>query len=410
LKKIVILGTLDTKGEEAGYLKELILRRGHQPFIIDLGCGGEPRLEADITADEVARAAGTEIKKLRRSQERQKVTETMVKGAVAKLDTLCRAEEVEGIISIGGMSISVMASSIMKEMPYRIPKLIVSSAAAMPGANRFFSPAGITLMHSLIDIGGLNRLLKDQLGRAAGAICGMAESEILSPRPEEGKPTVAVTTFGHVENCARYINEALGEKYELVRFHAVGMPEVAMEKFIEEDFFSGIIDLVPSSITNEKFGGSRISWSRRLEVAGEKGIPQIVAPGGVEIISRTRSTAEEPSPELKIRKHYFMDALRVIVWLNAEELKNIASIYAEKLNKAVGPTKFLIPKRGWLALEKEGSDFYDPRGIQAFVDGLKEKLKAEIEVREVDANIDDPVFAQAVAAAFEEVMRLKDTG
>ena len=386
MKKIVIIGTLDTKGEENGYLKELILRRGHRPFIIDIGCGGEPRLEADITADEVARAAGTEIKKLRGSQERQKVTETMVKGAVAKLDTLCRAEEVEGIISIGGMSISVMASSIMKEMPYRIPKLIVSSAASMLGSNRFFSPAGITLMHSLIDIGGLNRLLKDQLGRAAGAICGMVESEILPPSPEEGKPMVAMTTFGHVENCARYINEALGEKYELIRFHAVGMPEVVMEKFIEEDFFSGVIDLVPSSITNEKFGGSRISWSRRLEVAGEKGIPQIVAPGGVEIISRTRPTAEEPSPELKIRKYYFMDALRVIVWLNAEELKNIASIYAEKLNKAVGPTKFLIPKQGWLALEKEGSHFYDPRSIQAFVDGLKEKLKAEIEVREVDAN------------------------
>jgi len=410
LKKIVIIGALDTKGEENGYLKELILRRGHQPFIIDIGCGGEPRLEADITADEVARAAGTEIKKLRGSQERQKVTETMAKGAVAKLDALCRAEEVEGIISIGGMSSALMASSIMKEMPYRIPKLIVSSAAARPGATRLFSPTGITLMQSLVDIGGLNHLLKDQLGRAAGAICGMVEGELFPTSREEGKPMVAMSTFAHVENCARYINEALGEKYELIRFHATGMPEIAMEKFIEEDFFSGVIDLVPSSITNEKFGGARISWARRLEVAGEKGIPQIVAPGGVNIISRTRPNAEEPSPELKIRKHYFMDSLRVILWLNAEELKNIASIYAEKLNKAVGPTKFLIPKRGWLAMEKEGSDFYDPQGIQAFVDVIKEKLKAEVEVREVDANIDDPVFAQAVVAAFEEVVRLKDSG
>ncbi len=98
------------------------------------------------------------------------------------------------------------------------------------------------------------------------------------------------------------------------------------------------------------------------------------------------------------------------MWLSAEELKDIAGVYAEKLNKAVGPTKFLVPKRGWLSIEKEGSDFYYPQGIQAFVDGLKQKLKAEIEVREVDANIDDPVFAQAVVAAFEEVVRLKDTG
>ena len=203
MKKIVIIATLDTKGEEISYLKELILRRGHQPLIIDIGCGGEPKLEADITADEVARAAGNEIEKLRRSRERQQVTEVMIKGAVLKLDGLCRAGEVEGMISIGGMSNAVMASSIMSEMPYRVPKLIVTSAAAMPGANRFFGPTGITLMHSLVDIGGLNRLLKDQLSRAAGAICGMAESEILFSRSRKEKPLVAMSTYGYVENCAR---------------------------------------------------------------------------------------------------------------------------------------------------------------------------------------------------------------
>lgn len=406
-KYIVLIGTLDTKGEEIGYLKELILKRGYRPLIIDIGSGGEARLEADITADEVARAAGTEIEKLRRSRERQKVTEVMVKGAVAKLDVLCRTGEVEGMISIGGMSSTVMASNIMKEMPYSIPKLIVSSAASMPASNRFFGPTGITMMHSLFDVGGLNSLLKAQLGRAAGAICGMVEGEISPPSPGEHQPMVAMSVYGYVDNCARYINKALAGKYELIRFHASGMPEIAMEKLIEEDFFSGVIDLVPSSVTNEKFGGSRTSWSRRLEVAGEKGIPQVVAPAGVNTISRTGLTAEELAPELQMRKHYFMDELRVTMWLSAEELGNITTIYAEKLNKAVGPTKFLVPKRGWLSIEKEGSEFYDLQGIQAFVDGLKEKLKAEIEVIEVDANIDSPVFAEAIVTAFEEVVRLK---
>ena len=406
MKKIVIIATLDTKGEEVSYLKELILRHGYQPFTIDIGCGGEAKLEADITADEVARAAGTEIKKLRGSQERAKGSEVMIKGAVAKLNALCQEGDVEGMISIGGASTMVMAASIMREMPYRIPKLILSSVASVSGADRLLGNTGITLMSSLIDTRGLNSLLKAQLSRAAGAICGMVEGEIPPPHPTEGKPMVAMSTYGYVENCARYIREMIGEKYELIGFHAGGMPEVAMEKLIEEDLFSGVIDLVPSSITNEKFDGSRISWPRRLEVAGEKGTPQIVAPAGVDTISRTGLTSEELAPELKIRKHYFMDALRVTVWLNAEELKNIASIYAEKLNKAVGPTKFLIPKRGWLSIEKEGSEFYYPEGIQAFVDGLKPKLKAEIEVREVDANIEDPVFAQAVVDAFEEVVRL----
>lgn len=405
-KCIVLVGTLDTKGEEVGYLRDLILKRGRQPLIIDIGAGGKARLDADITANEVARAAGTELEKLWGSRERQKVTEAMIKGAVAKLVALCRTGKVEGMISIGGMTSTVMASSIMREMPYSIPKLVVSSAASMPGSNRFFGPTGITMMHSLVDVGGLNSLLKAQLSRAAGAICGMVEGEISQPGLEVRRPMVAMSVYGYVENCARYISEALIGKWELIRFHATGIPEITMEKLIEEGFFCGVIDLVPSSITNEKFGGSRSSWPRRLEVAGEKGIPQVVAPAGVNTISRVGLTAEELAPELKIHKHFFMEALRVTVWLNAEELVNMASIYAEKLNKAVGPTKFLIPKRGWLSIEKEGSTFYDPQSLQAFVDRLKERLKDGIEVREVDANIDDPIFARAIVNAFEEVIKL----
>jgi uncharacterized protein (UPF0261 family) len=410
LKRIVIIATLDTKGEEVGYLKELILGRGHQPFVIDIGCGGKARLEADISADEVAHAAGAEIEKLWRSQDRVKATGTMVKGAVAKLDALCRAGEVEGMLALGGMSSTVMASNIMKEMPYRIPKLILSSSASMPGLNQLFGPSGITLMHSLVDISGLNHLLKDQLARAAGAICGMVEGVVPPDSPGEEKPMVALSTYGYTDNCARCVHQALEGKYELIHFHAVGMPEIAMEKLIEEDFFSAVIDLVPSSITNDRFNGSRSSWPRRLEVAGEKGIPQVVAPGGVDTFSRTGYTAKELAPELKVRRHYFMDALRGTLWLTTDELRDIAGVYADKLNKAVGPTKFLIPKRGWLSIEKEGSKFYYPEGIQAFVDGLRGKLKPEIELIEVDANIEDPVFAQAVVKAFEEVVRLGGAG
>jgi len=410
LKKIVIIVTLDTKGEESDYLKRLILGKGHQPFVIDIGCGGEAKAEADITASEVAQAAGAEIDKLRLSQERRTVTETMVRGAAVKLGALCQAGEVEGMISIGGMSSTVMAAAIMKEIPYRIPKLILSTAASLPGVNTFFGPTGITLMHSLIDVSGLNHLLKDQLARAAGAICGMVEGVALPDSTDQKKPMVAMSTYGYTDNCAHYINRALGGKYEIIPFHAIGMPEVSMERLIEEGFFSAVIDLVPSSITNARFNGSRISWPRRLEVAGEKGLPQVVAPGGADTVSRTGYTAEQLAPELKVRRHYFMDALRATVWLTVDELRDIAAVYADKLNKSVGPTKFLIPKQGWISVEKEGSEFYYPEGIQAFVDGLKGKLKPEVELIEVEADIESPVFAQAVVEAFEEVVRLKGAG
>ena len=409
MKKIVIIATLDTKGEEVGYFKELILKRGHKPLIIDVSSRGEARIPADVTSTEVAKAGGSYIEKVRTSQERRPAVETMAKGAAAKIKELIESGSVDGVISIGGMSSAVMASSIMEEIPWRIPKLLVSTAASMPGSNQFFGPTGITMMHSLVDIGGLNSLLKAQLDRAAGAICGMVEGENQLLNPPQQKPMVAICAYGYTENCAQYVCHALEEHYEPIRFHASGVPEIAMEKLIEDGFFAGVIDLVPSSITNLFFGGSRSSWARRLEIAGEKGVPQVIAPGGVNTISRVGFTEEALAPELKTRRHYSMDAQRVTVWLNDDESRKVASIYAEKLNKAAGPTKVLIPLRGWLSIEKEGASFYDPQVNRSFVDELRKILRNKIEVREVDANIDDPTFAQAVIDAFNEVMKLKDS-
>lgn len=403
MKRIAIIVTLDTKSEEAAYLRELILQLGHQALIIDVGCGGLPGMEADIPAVEVAAAAGADLENLRASRDRDMATGAMIRGAVAKLDALCQAGEVEGLISIGGMSSAVMASSIYREMPYRIPKLLLTTAASMPQANRFFGPSGVTVMHSLIEVGAFNRLLMGELARAAGAICGMVEGQALVRLPAKLKPMVAMSTNGWVETPAQYLANELKDEYEIVRFHGTGLPEVVMEKLVEEDYFTAVIDLVPSSITNERFDGSRVSWPRRLEVAGEMGVPQVIAPSLVNVISRTRDTSAALTEEMKSRKYYFMDSLRILLWLSKDELTDIASVYAEKVNRAVGPTKFLIPMRGWLNVETEDSEYFEPESIRAFADVLKKKVKPEVEIREVDANIDTVEFGQALLLAFREV-------
>jgi uncharacterized protein (UPF0261 family) len=214
---------------------------------------------------------------------------------------------------------------------------------------------------------------------------------------------VAMSTNGWVETPAQYLVDELKSEYEIVRFHGTGLPEVVMEKLVEEDYFTAVIDLVPSSITNERFDGSRISWPRRLEVAGERGVPQVIAPSLVNVISRTRDTSAALAEEMKQRKYYFMDSLRILLWLTKDELADIASVYAEKLNRATGPTKFLIPMKGWLNVETESSDYFEPESIRAFVEALRERLKPEVEIREVDANIDTVEFGQALLAAFREV-------
>jgi uncharacterized protein (UPF0261 family) len=404
MKKIAIVVTLDTKSEEAAYLKGLIGSYGHQTLIVDIGCGGEPGLVADISSAEIAQAAGTSIDKLRTCRNRESVSESMIAGAVIELRALCRQDQLEGVVSIGGISSAVMASNIMSEVPYMIPKLILSSGASQPGCHRWFGPTGITVMHCLVDVGGLNCLLKEHLTRAAAVICAMVDANRTLPKGTGNKPLIAMSSNSWVEHSGHLIFARLEPKYEVIRFLAAGAPEVFMEHLIEEGYFAAVIDLVPSSITNERFGGSRISWPRRMEIAGQKGVPQVIAPCLVNVISRMRDDSEAQALELKARRHYFIDRQRVLLWLNTEELKDIAAIYAEKLNKATGPTVFLVPLKGWLTIETEESEFWDAKAVKGFAGALKKRVKPGIEIREVNANIDSAAFAEAVVDAFSQVI------
>lgn len=403
-KSIVILATMDTKNDEANYLKELITKEGHKVILFDIGSGAPPKLVADITADKVARAGGANIDDVRKSKDRRWITSVMINGAVAISKQLIARGQMDGVIGLGGMSSALLASSIMAEMPMGIPKLILTSGASMPGSNKYFGPTGITVMHSMFDSGGLNTLLKEQLVQAARAICGMVEENITSGKQTSKKPMVAMSTYGYTEATARYISDALESKYEIIRFHATGIPEITMEKLMEEGVFKGVIDLVPSTVTNGEFGGSRVSWPRRLEVAGECGLPQVILPTGLNTLSKIGITEDKLPPDLKQRKYYYMDAERVTVWLNEAEVIKIASVYARKLNKAKGPTIFIFPMRSWHPIEKEGSEYCNPKIYRLFIDQLKKELKADVEVREIDAAIETKDCAMRIVEAFEEVM------
>ncbi|MBA4418880.1 MAG: hypothetical protein C0392_13385 [Syntrophus sp. (in: bacteria)] len=403
-KKIAIISSLDTKGEAVDYLKSFISKRGFTPISVDVGYGSPVTIPADITVDDIAKASGSSAVKVRALKERMEMIDIIQKGAITKLKALYTSDGLHGILALGGMSNTALAADIMQELPFTLPKLLMSTGASMPGSNRFFGPTGLTMMHSPIDIGALNSLLKAQLDRAAAAVCGMVEKEAPSSDMATDKPMVAICTYGYTEKCSQYLAEALNKKYETVNFHASGIPEVTMEKLAEDGLFAGIIDLVPSSITNSLYGGGRTSWARRLEVAGEKGIPQVVAPAGVHTFSRTGVTEDVLVPQLKGRKYRFMDAQRCTCYLTDEEVADVANVYAEKLNKAKGPVKFLVPMKGWLSIEK---DAYNAQAIKGFVDAMRKQLKPEIELREIDANIDDPAFAEAVVKAFDEVMEAK---
>jgi uncharacterized protein (UPF0261 family) len=400
-KRIAIISSLDTKGEAVDYLKSFIAGKGFTPISVDIGYGSPVTIPADITVDDIAKAAGSGVEEVRALKDRREMIDIVRKGAIVKLKGLCAAGSLDGVLALGGMSNTSLAADIIQELPFTLPKLLMSTGASMPGSNRFFGPTGLTMMHSPIDIGALNGLLKAQLNRAAAAICGMVENDLPSSRMAGEKPMVAICTYGYTEKCSHYLADALNDTYETVNFHASGTAEVTMEKLIEDGLFAGVIDLVPSSITNALYGGGRTSWDRRLEVAGEKGIPQVVAPAGVHTFSRTGVTEEALVPQLKGRRYSFMDAQRCTVYLTNEEVADVASVYAKKLNKAKGPVKLLVPLQGWISIEK---DSYNAEAIRVFVEVMRKELNPEIELRAIEANIDDPAFAQAVVTAFREVM------
>ncbi len=414
---IVVVGMLDEREEALRIIKGQIEKRGHQAILIDVSIGTgaiAPALKPDVNSDELARLAGGDIEEIRKmlSKEREKATSIMAEGLTKKVLELHKTGEMKGIISIAGMTGTFLSITAMKALPFGVPKLLISSVAAMPAyANRladYFGVRDITVMHSVVDTVGLNPLVRTLAVNGANAICGMAEG--YEGVKKETKPAIAITEFGFVDKGAHYVRDLLEKDYSLVSFHATGLGDRAAKDLVGQGFFQAFIDLVPASFSEYLFGGNRASGPDRLDGARDAGIPYILAPCGFDMISCgpiDRKDKGDPlwvSRNLATRKLLVQDALRVQARTSVEEMEIIASSVAEKLNryKEKGLVKVVIPRKGFSSLSVEGGALYDPVADQAFVDELKKKLDPKIRIREVEAHINTPEFARAVVEALQE--------
>jgi uncharacterized protein (UPF0261 family) len=402
-KTILILGTLDTKGEEITYLKQQIENRGCEAVTIDLSMKERPSIEADINCKDVAEAGGARIEELRASTKRG--IQIMADGAIKKAKELQSAGKLHGLVAVGGASNAFMGSAVMKAFPFGLPKLIVTSLAAWRDfAAQCIGTKDIVIFPSVADLGeGLNIMIKDVLSRAAGAICGMVDAASPLPILHTEQPLIALSELA-TERATKVIKEYLEQRgYHVIAFHGVGGGDTAMEELIEQGFFQGVIDLAPGAISDEVIGGGQRKINPdRLEVAGRRGLPQLIGPCGVEVIMPLRL---ESVPEYEKRKR-IEDDVRAGLRTSAEEIARVADRIAEKLNQAKGPVKFFIPAQGgWCPYSVKGGSIYDPECDHVFVERLKQKLKPEIEVREIDTSANDPEFGLAVAIAFDEMFQ-----
>jgi uncharacterized protein (UPF0261 family) len=412
-KRIVILTTLDTKGEEAAYLRSLIEAQGFKTVLLDTSIGGEPTIPPDISSEEVAAAGGGNIRAIRTSRNTGETTPIMIKGASLKVLELVAEGELDGIISFGGASNTTSATTVMKVLPFGIPKLMVSSTASMPAyAAMYIGTKDITMMHSVVDISGLNDLTKAVLERAAGGICGMTAASDGAAKPKSTSPLIALSTFKFAEECGQHAMALLEKKgYTVIPFHAQGIGDKAMEELIDQGLFQAVVDLVPAGVSEELLGGNRAAGPHRLEAAGRVGIPQVITPCGFDMLScgplgrREKGDPLWTTRELAKRKIFIPDEFRVQARTSAEELLKVAASVAQKLNQAKGPVKFLIPTKGWSTLSVGGADLHDPETDAVFAPALKEHLRPGIEVSELPMVMNSPEFSEALVEALEEMMK-----
>ncbi len=396
MKSVLLLATMDTKGAEALYLHGELKALGSESLSMDLSTRcGKPVFKADITASEVARAGGRSLKALNGSGNMASNMETMIVGASRIASRLMAERKIEGITGIGGYTGTSMIAAVMQALPFGFPKLMVSSVAAMRGLSGFFpKTSDIILFNSVVEIAGLSNPVRSVLERAAYAVRAMPCRRVADTWAGAGN-ALAMTTMSPCERCASFVRSALEKAgCEVVGFHANGAGDRAMEEMIASGMFRGVIDLATGGVGENLYGFARDAGPGRLESAGARGIPQIVSTCSVNHVTPSRSRRM-----LYGRPRYELDKLRVWLRASPEELRRIAEAFALKLNRSKGPVRVLVPMRGWSSVDKPGGPTYDPEGDAVFCKTLRKKLRKEIEIVEVDANLEDARFAQAVVEA-----------
>ena len=406
-KKILFIATLDTKAGESEYLKESINQiSGCQTMVMDISMAAHSVGFADISAAEVALNGGSTIEKINASRERSKITATMINGAVAIAENLLAEKKIDGIIGLGGSTGSLMATDVMRALPFGLPKVMVSATAALPGlATRYIGTGDIMLFHSVIEIAGLSPLLKNVLERAAGAITGMVNVDMLNKKSLQstGKKVIAMSQFGICEGCASAVRHKLEAKnYDVIGFSAAGVCDRAMEEMIAKGLFDAVIDLAPGGVGEHLMAGMRSAGPHRLEAAGKIGIPQVIAPSGINLMSPRKSRYK---PDYQQRKKFDLDKLRTFLRLNEEEIVMVADEFARKLNQAKGPVAVLLPLRGWSSIDGPESPIYEPETDLLFIEQLQKQIANDlVKIKTFDLNLEDEAFADLIVESLLNVL------
>ncbi len=405
MKKICLIGALDTKGREYGFVRQRILDRGHEVLTVNTGIMGSTDLfPVDVEADKVAEAGGDSLAALRKKKDRGAAMKTMCAGAPAIVKALHDDGRLSAIVGMGGTGGTTVVTAAMRALPIGFPKVCVSTAASGDVA-AYVGTKDIAMIPSIVDVAGINRVSRVVFSRAAGAICGMVEAD--AGGAEEDKPVVTASMFGNTTECVEACMEKLGAiGYEVLVFHATGTGGKTMESLVREGLVDAVLDITTTEWADTICGGVFDAGTTRLDAPGEMGIPHLVVPGCVDM-ANFGGMEEVPEKYKKAKRTFYeWNPSVTLMRTNREENERMGRIFAAKANAARGPVAFLIPLKGVSILDGDGELFCDREADQAMFDALKAHLKKDIEVVEIDHNINDPQFS---AKAVEMLLDLIGT-
>jgi len=395
---VLLIGTLDTKGEEIGFLRSRLLEAGVDVLLADAGTLDPPRgVAPDIGREELLAEIGADAAALR---DRGQAVAAM-SDAAAQLARRLHAEgRIEGVLGAGGSGNTAIATAAMRALPVGVPKLMVSTLAA--GDTRdYVGGSDVTFMPAVTDVAGLNSISARILANAAGAMAGMVTAAPVEL--EAGRPLVAATMFGVTTPCvtrARELLEARG--YEVLVFHATGTGGEAMEALVEGGFVRGVLDVTTTELCDDLVGGVLSAGPDRLEAAGRAGCPQVVSLGALDMVNfGARDTVPE---RFEHRTLYVHNPQITLMRTTREECAELGRRIARKLSAATGPTALFVPLRGVSAIDAEDQPFHDPEADEALFAALREGLDARVELVEMDCHINDEAFATAMAEKLHDYL------
>ena len=399
---VIVLGTLDTKGAEVDYLRRAIRAEGGVPLVIDTGVLDEPATEADVTRRQVAEAAGSSIEALIRQGDKAHALIVMAEGAARIVGQLLREGQLGGVLSIGGSRGTALGTRVMQALPVGVPKLMVSTMAS--GHNPFGPYVGtkdVTLMHSVADVQGINAVTRPIFTNAAAAIVAM--SRVGAPVQRGERRVLAASVLGVTTTLVGQIQALMDPNAnEVIAFHAVGTGGRSMEELIDSGVVEGVFDVTPGEMTALVVGGAFSAGPERMRAAGRRGIPQVVAPGGLDFIIQG-PVAELPA-RYRGRKTMAHTPTISLVRTSADEMAQVARLIAERLAEATGPAAMILPLRafGWFAME--GQPLHEPESDRAFVETFKAHAPAGVHLVELDTHLNDPEVGKVAVQLMKEML------